>query len=96
MIEPREASAVSGVPQGEHGEDGIYYAVGFPYYRATAGVNVVKEAGKVSRILVSCDLPGLHCKMERVVVFDGDTVIFEAPLHNLEGVQYRAPETTDE
>ncbi len=91
----REAISVSGVPQGEHGEDGVHYAVGFPYYRSSEDGNVLKPAGNVSRIVVSCDLPGMHCDMWRVSVFDGDHLIFEAPLHNLEGVHYAAPSSTD-
>lgn len=86
----REAFAIYGVPSGQSGEDGTFYGVGRPYHRAVG--NVVKVAGIVSRITVSDDLPGLHCNMERVRVFDGDTMIYEAPLHSLEGVAYAAPE----
>ena len=85
----REAIALSGFPQGEHGEDGIYYSVGHGYRRIVG--NSWQIAGKVSRITVTDDLTGLHCNMERVRVYDGDTLIFEAPLHNLEGVQYAHP-----
>lgn len=85
----REAIAVTGIPQGEHGEDGIYYAVGNDYRRVV--VNSWEIVGKVSRITVTDDLPGLHCNMERVRVYDGDTIIFEAPLHNVESVMYAHP-----
>lgn len=89
----REAVLVTGIPQGEHGEDGISYGVGYDYRRFVDGQ--WKIVGKVSRITVTEDLPGLHCNMERVRVFDGDTMIFEAPLHNLEGVQYAPPVKSD-
>jgi len=71
------------------GEDGEYYAVGRGYQRVVDGK--YKIVGDVSRITVTDDLPGLHCDMERVRVYDGDTVIFEAPLHSLEGVRYAHP-----
>lgn len=85
----REATSISGMPMGEAGEDGIYYAVGHGYTRRSGKSFTV--AGIVSRITVTEDLPGLHCNMERVRVFDGETMIFEAPLHSLEGVTYPAP-----
>ena len=88
----REALSMSGVPTGAHGEDGQYYAVGSPYRRIIDGSG--KVAGTVTRITVTDDLPGLHCNMERVRVFDGETLIFEAPLHSLEGVAYAAPVRT--
>lgn len=90
-MESREAAIITGTPMGEHGEDGIFYAVGHPYRRPVG--NEWKVVGTVSRITVTEDLPGLHCNMERVRVFDGDTMIFEAPLHSLEGVAYSAPAT---
>lgn len=85
----REAISVSGIPSGPTGEDGVYYAVGTPYTRLVG--NSWQKVGTVSRITVTDDLPGLHCNMERVRVFDGETMIFEAPLHSLEGVSYAAP-----
>lgn len=78
--EEREAMAVYGIPCGE--EPGICYLVGQIY---------AAKRGPVTRITVTADLPGLHCDMERVRVYDGDAVIFEAPLHNLEGVSYAPP-----
>jgi len=81
--ETREAKYVSGVPCGEHGEDGFFAGVGkhFPYHDKTAPV--------VARITVTTDLPGLHANMERVrVLGENDRLLWEGPLHNLEGVQY--------
>ena len=89
MTAIREAFAISGVPMGINGEEGQYYQVGAPY-RRPVGIQW-KDVGTVTRITVTTDLPGLHCDMERVRVYDGDAVIFEAPLHNLEGVTYSAP-----
>lgn len=83
----RDANSVSGVPAGDQG--GIFYRVGQGYFGFADGKYQV--VGNVSRITVTDDLPGLHCNMERVRVFDGDTVVFEGPLHNLEGVTYPAP-----
>jgi hypothetical protein len=80
--ETREAKYVSGVPCGEHGEDGFFAGVGkhFPYHDKTAPV--------VARITVTTDLPGLHANMERVrVLGENDRLLWEGPLHNLEGVQ---------
>lgn len=89
MSKVREAVSISGVPMGGTGEDGIFYHVGRPYHRLF--VNSYEVAGTVTRITVTDDLPGLHCNLERVRVFDGDTMIFEAPLHSLEGVCYAPP-----
>jgi len=90
----KEAVSVSGIPQGEHGEEGVHYRVGASYQR-TFG-NVYRKAGTVTRITVTEDLPGPYCNMERVRVYDGETVIFEAPLHNIEGVTYAAPPAAEE
>ena len=79
----RQAKIVSGVPCGEHGEDGFHAAVGqhFPYHD--------KSAPMVAEITVTADLPGLHCDMERVRVWAADRVLlWEVPLHSLEGVRY--------
>lgn len=88
----RDAIAIYGVPSGPTGEDGTFYGVGRQYHRSVG--NAMQVAGTVSRITVTDDLPGLHCNMERVRVFDGDTMIYEAPLHSLEGVSYAAPAPT--
>ncbi|MCF1502158.1 hypothetical protein L0F51_00055 [Afifella sp. H1R] len=85
----REATIVTGIPWGQDGEEGIYYQLGSKYRRPVG--NTWEDVGVVSRITVTDDLPGLHCNMERVRVFDGETVIFEAPLHSLEGVAYAPP-----
>jgi len=85
----REAYSVSGIPQGENGEDCFYYEVGRDYRRCVD--RQWQIVGTVSRITVTEDLPGMHCNMERVRVFDGETMIFEAPLHNVESVCYPAP-----
>lgn len=71
------------------GEGGEHYAVGHGYRRLVDGRYDI--VGNVTRITVTEDLPGLHCNMERVRVYDGDTMIFEAPLHMLEGVRYAHP-----
>lgn len=86
MSNTREAVSISGVPCGE---EAVFYGVGKPYFRPDG--NTWKVAGTVTRITVTDDLPGLHCNLERVRVFDGDTMIFEAPLHSLEGVCYAPP-----
>lgn len=93
MGDAREATSISGLPRGQNGEDGVYYAVGCPYWQTVE--NTVLKLGNVTRIAVTCDLPGLHCDMERVRVYDGDTVIYEAPLHNLEGIAYAHPNRTE-
>lgn len=89
MTTYRQATTLYGQPRGETREDGIEYAVGRAYYRWVDGN--WKIAGTCTRITVSDDLPGLHCDMWRVQAFDGDALIFEAPLHSLEGVAYAAP-----
>ena len=79
----RNAKMVSGIPCGPTGEDGFHATVGynFPYHD--------KKAPIVDMITVTADLPGLHCDMERVRVWAADGVLlWEGPLHNLEGVRY--------
>ncbi|QPC87073.1 hypothetical protein GA830_10235 [Mesorhizobium sp. NBSH29] len=85
----RHAESISGIPRGDCGDEGIHYHVGSPYVRRILGEYAI--GGKVTSITVTADLPGLHCNMERVRVFDGETMIFEAPLHSLEGVTYAGP-----
>jgi len=83
MTDTRRATAVFGVPQGECGDDGFYAAVGqnFPYHNKAAPI--------VDMITVACDLPGMNGNMERVRVWAADAVLlWEGPLHNLEGVKY--------
>ena len=45
----------------------------------------------ITRITVQEDLPGLHCNMRRVCVWSGETLVAEAPLHNLQAVGYPSP-----
>jgi len=80
--ETRNATMVSGVPTGEHGEDGFHAAVdqNFPYHNKAAPV--------VTSITVTQDLPGMYCNLERVRVWASDALLWEGPLHNLEGVRY--------
>jgi hypothetical protein len=84
MNEIRNAKSIFGVPMGADGEDGFHAAVGksFPYYYAKSGP-------VVDMITVSADLPGPNGNIERVRVWAaGDVLLWEGPLHNLEGVQY--------
>lgn len=88
----REAISLLGIPC--DGESGVHYAVGKQYWRTVEGRAV--RCGPVTRITITDDLPGLHCNMERVRVYDGDTLIYEAPLHSLEGVEYPHPVKSEE
>ena len=79
----RNAKMVSGIPCGPTGEDGLHAAVGqnFPYHNKAAPV--------VDMITVANDLPGPHANMDRVRVWAaGGVLLWEGPLHNLEGVYY--------
>lgn len=83
MTKTREAKSVFGCPVGECGEDYFYASVGahFPRHDHTAPV--------VERITITDDLPGMYGNMERVRVFgSGEVLLWEGPLHNLEGVHY--------
>ena len=79
----REALAIYGIEPRRENEYPVSYRVGDKYQ-----MGVERE---VTRITIVCDLPGLHGFMERARVYDGATVIFEAPVHNLEGIEYTAP-----
>ena len=88
MMTAREAIAVQW-PEDSQGE-ALYAQVGKKLYQPDElNEGVVESAGTVTRILVSDDLPGLHCNMERVRVYVGDQVAFEAPVHAVEVIQYR-------
>jgi hypothetical protein len=83
MPENRKANDVTGFPVGEHGEDHFYTRVGlnFPYHDKSAPI--------VEMITVTDDLPGPYCNLERVRVWGPDALLlWEGPLHNLEGVSY--------
>jgi hypothetical protein len=83
MNETRNAKSVTGLPKGDLGEDAFFTQVGFhfPYHN--------KNAPVVEMITVTGDLPGLHCNLERVRVWGPDALLlWEGPLHNLEGVSY--------
>ena len=83
MPEIRNAKSVLGCPVGVHGEDHFFARVGtpFPHYN--------KQAPVVEKITVTDDLPGQYCNLERVRVWGPDALLlWEGPLHNLEGVSY--------
>jgi len=76
----REASAV-------YLSEGEVFQVGVPY--ADIGETPRKGNREVTRITVTQDLPGLHFSMERVRVYVGEQMVYEAPLHMVEGVAYK-------
>ncbi len=78
----RSAHAVFGMACGD--EPGLHAEVGFKFG---------KDQLMVTHINITDDLPGLHCNMERVRVWADEKLLFEGPLHNLEGVLYRHGET---
>jgi hypothetical protein len=51
----------------------------------------VKNGPKVTRITIQQDLPGLHCNLRRVCIWSDETLVAEAPLHNLQAVGYALP-----
>lgn len=77
--EPMEARWVEFPPQGP--DEGSLYNVGgkisFDHVRLD-----------ITRITVQQDLPGMYCNLRRVCVWSGDLLVFEAPLHNVQGVGY--------
>lgn len=75
----RDAIRATGIPVGIEGDEGFY---------AHVGVQFEQTGREVTRITVTEDLPGLHCSMERVRVWAGDSLLWEGPLHSLEGVTY--------
>lgn len=75
----RDAIRATGLPVGDTGEYGFCAHVGFNFERTER---------KVTRITVATDLPGLHCSLERVRVWSDDDLLWEGPLHSLEGVTY--------
>ena len=71
----REAQSITGMPHCD-GEV-LYFEVGHKRAKICP-----------TRITVTCDLPGMYGDLERVRVYDGDLMVWEGPLHNLEGVHY--------
>lgn len=82
MFKVREATEVHGMPMGSTGEDGFCFSVGRNLYLNGKTPHVV------TRITITEDLPGPHCFLERVRVYVGETVVFEAPLHNMQAAFY--------
>ena len=79
----RNAKSVTGCPVGEHGEDHFFAKVGlhFPYYDKSGPI--------VDMITVANDLEGPNYDMDRVRVWGPEALLlWEGPLHNLEGVSY--------
>ena len=90
----REAFAVEW-PADEDGAT-LYLHVGSPIHQVTEPGVSSGVVGAVTRIVVSDDLPGLHCYMERVRVYVDDLVVYEAPVHAVQLIQYRVPPPTDQ
>lgn len=86
----RNAHSIEGLPDCD-GEV-TAYAVGRKYSRLVRTDEHphgrFRGFGPVTRIEVAEDLPGLHCNMERVRVFAGDDLVFEAPVASLGGIHY--------
>jgi hypothetical protein len=87
MTTTREAHAVQ-FTEDSQGE-ALFCKIGGKWYEDDLlNPGSVGSAGSVTRITVTDDLPGMHCFMERVRVFVGEKVVLEAPLHQVECVQY--------
>ena len=79
----RNAISASGQPVGADGEDGLFFKVGMHVHRYD------KSSPIVEMITVANDLDGPICEMDRVRVWGPDALLlWEGPLHNLEGVSY--------
>lgn len=76
----REAAWAETMPDADG--DSYYWKVGVGHW------NGKSRGDPVTRISVQCDLPALHCNMWRVCVWVGETLVAEAPLHNLKAVGY--------
>lgn len=81
---PRDAVSVEGLPDPDN--EIMVYTVGTPPWSGGK-----RHSRAVTRITVDADLPGLHCYLERVRVWIGDTMIAEFPMHNTGFVQYPLP-----
>lgn len=77
MIKPTKATAIF------FGDD-TSMRVGQPWSTGTPS----KSDPEITAVTISEDMPGPHCMLGRAKVWVGDVVVFEAPLHNLEGVEY--------
>lgn len=75
----RKAHTVE-TPTDGNGENS-YYIVGGLVYQGL-------DSYTITKITVQEDLPGLHCNMRRVLVWVGDRVAVEIPLHNCVQVIY--------
>lgn len=66
--------------------DGNWLSVGQPW--CPPGMTASKESPTITAITVTDDLPGLHANMERARVYVGGMVVWESPVHALEGIHY--------
>ena len=87
MTEFREALAVQW--PGAVGFGGNYACVGQMLAMPNPmNHGVYRDVGLVTRITVTCDIPALHCDLERVRVYIGDQIAIESPLYAVETIQY--------
>lgn len=73
------------------GEPGLSKSIGDKWYEEDIeNKGAVGAVGVVEAIMVTDDLPGLYHDMERLRVYVAGVVVFEAPMHFVECVQYPA------
>ena len=82
-MEIREALAI-------HFPDGFSVGLGMPWRGRM--IEPRKGDPEITKITVTEDLPGLHCYLERVRVWIGDTCILEAPTTSLDSIEYAVEE----
>ena len=83
----REAAAVQ-FP-GTTDEDGPYWRVGDWFKKLVNDPRRWENHKIITSIRVSCDLPGLHCNMDRLTIWADEELLVEAPLHSVLYVTYK-------
>lgn len=83
----REAVAV--YFPGTTDEEGASYSVGGWYSKRKEDGRGWDRYKVITSIRVSCDLPGLHCNMDRLTIWADEELLLEAPLHSVQCVSYK-------
>lgn len=81
--------AVSVYLPGTKDRDGSEYHVGSWYSKRKEDGRGWEPYKIITSIRVSCDLPGLHCNMDRLTIWADEELLLEAPLHSVECVSYQ-------
>lgn len=77
-----------------YSDEGLYFRVGLDHGYFNKDGEWVE--GKVTKIEMVDDVPGLHCYLWRICVYIDDVIMYEAPYTSTAFVQHREEENNAE